>query len=355
MLNASGTDRGHVAHLTPTTPYLSSAMIPLLALCLLGPATAQSTVPGEVRVQGPEATGDGLSWKPSLTDGRPAFDRELAWDAADGLQTQHGAWYQRLWGLSLLRRPQALEDAVLEADRAEVEQFFRDRGWPEAVVTVVRRPGPREGIEDVFFETTLGPRTEKQPVAPDLPELQPGWNVSPVISALSRGAFLSAYVGIHGDWLEDAPEPSQLELHAEGGIRAFADPDSSAIGGNIGPWSELRVQMDEPIAPGVAVFAALSGSVNLWPGMGEGRPESRVGLMWGRFGRVHGTVSIRGGHWRSWAWNGQEATYAPWFDGPPLAPNQVQFFEGYSYTALGVELIADSTDRRVLPRRGALL
>ena len=327
----------------------------LLALGGVGSAEAGPSAPGEVRVQGPDGSGDGLNWKPALTDGRPAADRELGWDASANLQTQHGAWYQRLWGLKLLRRPIPLDDDVLEADRAAVEAFFRTRGWHEASVEVVRRPAPHPGFEDIFFETTLGPRTETRPIAPDRPTLQPGWNVDPVVSALSRGAFLSAYVGIHGDWLEDAAEPRQLEVHAEGGVRAFADPDTPSFGSDIGPWADLRVQIDEPIAKDVAVFAALSGSVNLWPGMGEGRPESRVGLLWGRFRQVHGTVTLRGGHWRSWAWTGQEDTYEPWFEGPPLAPGQPQFFEGYSYTAVGLELIADGTDRRILPRRGARL
>jgi hypothetical protein len=327
----------------------------LLALCL-GSALAQPSAPGEVRVEGSEASGDGLIWKPALTDGRPAYDRELAWDAAADLQTQHGAWYQRLWGLKLLRHPTPLDDAVLEDDRATVEQYFRDRGWTEATVTVVRRPGPREGVEDVRFETSLGPRTDTEhPVALYTPEPQPGWTVSPVFSALSRGAFLSGYVGVHGDWMEDAPQPRQLELHAEGGIRAFADPDTPAFGSDIGPWSDLRVQIDEPIAPHVALFGALGGSVNLWPGMGEGRPETRVGLMWGRFKRIQGSIALRGGHWRSWAWNGQEETYDPWFEGTRLAPGQVQFFEGYSYTALHLDWVADGTDRKILPRRGARL
>ena len=323
----------------------------LLSLCA---TAADKPWPGRVRVQGTESSGDLLRWDPALSDRSAAWNRELAWDAADGLQTRRGAWYHRVWGLRGLRPPRSIDEDVLEADRLHVEAFFRQRGWRQATVTVRREPGSGEGIEDIYFVVDAGEREGDAPISPDLPQLDPGWTTTPKFSALGRGAFLSVYGGVHSDWLEDAERPKQIELHGELGLRAFTDPASeNGFGGNRGPWSDLHVRYDKGVGDSTSLFTSLTNTTNLWPAVADLHPVASVGLHWGRFRHINGDIAIRGGRWFSWPWPGQVTRYEPWFDGEPLEAGQTAFFRAYSFARLDLTLIADSTDRAVLPRRGA--
>ena len=311
------------------------------------------TYPGWVRVQSEEASGEGLRWDPALTEQGPANDRSLSWDAVANLQTLSSAWYQHTGVLGWLLPPVPLDDAVLELDRVAVETFFRERGWPDAQVELVRSPATRPTLEDIFFVVDLDPRGEKGPISPDVSAVEPGWKVFPVVSALDRGSFLSAYAGVQGDWLGSGAQPRQVDVHAELGIRAFGDATSHVpFGGNVGPWSDFHLRFDEGVAPATSVFLEIGAASNLWPTLIEGRGQTGVGLQWGRFRKFNGNIALRGGRWNSWAWDGQQAKYNPWFtdvDGPRL------FLPGYSYGRLDLTLVADTTDRSVFPRHGMRL
>jgi len=333
------------------------APLALVALSLVAAAGQPEPWPGRVRVQGPESTGDFPKWDPALTEGSAGFDRELAWDAAVGLQTQRGAWYQRVAGLRVLRGLKTVDAEGLEADRLHVETFFRDRGWNQAAVSIRREEGGLDGVEDIFFIVEAGPREGDVPIAPDVPRQPSGWQVDPVFSALGRGTALSVYFGVHGDWLDDTELPDQLEVHGEMGLRAFSEPSSDVIlGHNIGPWTDGHIEFSEGLGEDTAMFTSLAVRTNLWPTVGEGGPEGSIGLRWGRFKPITGDLALRFGRWMSWHWPGQQARYEPWFDlADPLSPDQTTFLIAYSFARIDLTLVADSTDREILPRRGARL
>ncbi len=325
----------------------------LLTLLISGTALAVDPRPwpGKVRVQGPGASGDGLRWDPALTDASPADDRELAWEAAAALETQPGAWYQRIAGVRVVRPPRTLAPETLAADVARVEAFFRARGWPQATASVELQPGRHDGIEKVLFVVDVGPGAPVEPPDPPPTLVDPGWQVKPVVSAFGRGATMSAYAGAHADW--NGAGTSVVALHGEVGVRAFGDPTGDPpFDDDVGVWSDLSAEWSREVARDLRVFTVGRGRSDLWPSLSEAEPSLATGLRWSPIDLLTAEAAARVGLWTSWAWEGQKDEYAPWFDGPPLAPGQPMFAPQYGYARVDLTLIADTTDTRVLPRRG---
>ena len=328
-------------------------MTTLLALSLCLTAAAEP-VPGMVRVQGPAATGTGLAWDPALTDASPAADRELAWEAAVHLETRPGAWYQRVVLLRRVRPAEPLTPEALAEDAARLETFFLRRGWREAAVTPTLRPGRREGVKDVLFEVDLGPRPEGIRPPPLQPEPEPGWAIRPLVNGLARGAALSAYGGVAADWRPEGPQA--LSLHGEVGVRAFPKPDPEVpFGGDIGLWADLSAEGSRDLGAGLVGFAGIRGTSDLWPALNEASPTAGLGLRAQGAGPISIEGALRAGVWRSWAWPGQESAYEPWFGGEPLAAGPRQFPPDYAFGRVDLSLVLDTTDRSVMPRRGARL
>ena len=125
----------------------------------------------DLRVEGPHASGRGLTYDPDLAtlEGEsPAWiARELAWTSRE--QATDHLWV-RWWHLlpfSAWVQPLAsLDDAILDEDRQRLEDWWVDQGWLDASVIVEVKPSDRKCPslggdpcgQDVVFRVTQGPR-----------------------------------------------------------------------------------------------------------------------------------------------------------------------------------------------------
>ena len=332
----------------------------LLLLMTAALAVAPTPWPGKVRVEGPEASGDGPSWDPALTDRSPAADRELAWDAAEALRTRPGAWYQRIALVRLFRPPHTIAPDVLDADATRLATWFHEHGWHQAAATWKLSPGHGPKVRDVDFVVVPGPRDPTWHRSLAKPAPPHGWDVQPVVSALGRGTALSVYGGVYAEWRQrEVARPNALLFHGEVGFRAFPEVRAEGLHvlpirfhGNLGLWSDLRAGWSRGIGGDVETFAEVRGRTDLWPAVNEAEPSGRFGLRWNAKHALTLEAALRGGLWTSWAWPPQRDAYDPWFGGTPLSPDQRQFAPTYTYAHLDLAAVLDTTDRRVDPRRG---
>jgi hypothetical protein len=328
----------------------------LLAALAGGPPADAPPAPwiGRVRVEGPTASGPGPFWDPALSPGGgPAADRELAFDLELDLAVRHGAWFRRLPVLGTIFPPRPVDPEALEADRQVLERVLRQRGWPNATVTVAIRPGRSERSRDVAFVVDHGPDAGRYrpPRRRETPR-PPGWTLSPLVSALGRGTPVSAYVGVDATWRSAAEGASRVDLRAEVGGRAFleAGTPESLFAGDIGPWADLRAGVRGRAWGDLDLVARAQLGTEPWPAHNELRAEAEAGVIFAR-GDLQTEAVAGAGRWTSWPWPAQTARYEAWVGDGPSA----HFVPDYGFVRADLRLVLDTTDRAVAPRTGVRL